>query len=173
MLHRNAVSIYVSHMITMTTYLSHRINMVSYVSHNFIPPPPPPPRKRSFGGLSVCSSLSVQSKLNLGYNFWTKRYKAYICGSLWQDLSVGTKNCDLVTLTLTFDLLLKKNDLTLAITERAFILQMCIPHGKNFLLVPKFLTHDLGFNFWPNFEKLKIPNHNYFITGLQKLGRGY
>ena len=48
------------------------------------------PRKRSLGGgyigitLSVCLSvclfvrLSVQSKLNLGYNFWTKRDKAFI-----------------------------------------------------------------------------------------------
>ena len=64
--------------------------------------------------------------------------------SLWQDLSVGTKIFDPVTLTSNFDLLLKKK-LNLGIyfwTERdwASILRMCIPCGKTFLSVPKFLT---------------------------------
>ena len=35
-----------------------------------------------------------------------------------------------------------------------------------------FSTRNLDFNYWPNFEKMKMPNHNYFITGLQKLGAG-
>ena len=62
------------------------------------------PHRGSLGGyigitLSVCPSirLSVQSKLNLGYNFWTKR-------------------------------------------DKAFILHMCVPCDKTFLLVPKILT---------------------------------
>ena len=63
-------------------------------------------------------SLSVQSELNLGYNFWTKRDRAFIlhmCVPCDKIFSCRTKNLDLVTLTSTFDLLLKKN-LTLDLT---------------------------------------------------------
>ena len=51
-----------------------------------------------------------------------------------------------MTLTLTFDLLLKKLNLGFNFwtkRDRAFILQVCIPCGKTFLSVPKNLT------FWP------------------------
>ena len=59
--------------------------------------------------------------------------------SLWIDLSVRTKNFDLVTLT--FDLLLKKLNLRHAIwiqRDKAFRSCMDIPCGKTFLPVPKF-----------------------------------
>ena len=82
---------------------------------------------------------------------------------LWQDLSVGTKNFEL--LTLTSDLLLKKVNLGHDFwtkRDKAFILHMCITCGKTFLLVlkilnlwpwPWFLTFfwkklNLGHNFW-------------------------
>ena len=94
--------------------------------------------------LSVCSS--VQSKLNLGYNFWTVRDKAFIL-HMWipydKAFSVGTKNFDLVTLTLTFDLLFKKLNLSYNFwTKRgkAFILHMWVPYDMTFLFVPKILT---------------------------------
>ena len=63
--------------------------------------------------------------------------------SLLEDLSVCTKNFDLVTLTLTFDLLFKKLNLGFNFwtkRDRAFILQVGIPCGKTFLFVPKVLT---------------------------------
>ena len=49
----------------------------------------------------------------------------------------------LVTLTLTFDLLLKKLNLGYNFwtkRDKAFILQVCIPCGKTFLSIPKNLT---------------------------------
>ena len=61
--------------------------------------------------------------------------------SLWQDLSVGTKTFDPVTLTLTFDLLLKKINLGIYFCtqrDRAFILLMDIHCGKTFLSIPTF-----------------------------------
>ena len=61
--------------------------------------------------------------------------------SLWQDLSVGTKTFDPVTLTLTFDLLLKKLNLGIYFCtqrDRAFILLMDIHCGKTFLSIPTF-----------------------------------
>ena len=63
--------------------------------------------------------------------------------SLWQDLSVRTKNFDLVTLTLTFDLLLKKLNLGYTFwtkRDKVFLVQVCIPCGKTFLSIPKILT---------------------------------
>ena len=63
--------------------------------------------------------------------------------SSWQDLSVDTKIFDFVTLTLTFDLLLKKLNLGHNFwTKRdsAFIFHMCISYDKTFLSIPKFLT---------------------------------
>ena len=63
--------------------------------------------------------------------------------SLWQDLSVNTKFFDFVTLTLTFDLLLKKLNLGHNFwtkRDRAFIFHKCIPCGKTFLSIPNFLT---------------------------------
>ena len=85
--------------------------------------------------------------------------------SLWQDLSVDTKIFDFVTLTLTFDLLLKKLNLGHNFwtkRDRAFIFHMCISCDKTFLSIPKFLTSwpwpwlltyfwkklNLGNNFW-------------------------
>ena len=108
--------------------------------------PPPLPAKKVWGvyrNHPVC--LSVQSKLNFGYNFSTNRDKAFIlhmlvpCDKTF--LSVQ-KKIDLVTLTLTFDLLLKKK-LNLGYnfwTKRDFIVQVCIPCGKAFLSIPKILT---------------------------------
>ena len=58
-------------------------------------------------------------------------------------LSVDTKIFDFVTLTLTFDLLLKKLNLghnCWTKRDRAFIFHMCISCGKTFLSIPKFLT---------------------------------
>ena len=52
---------------------------------------------------------------------------------IWQDLSVGTNNFDLVTLTLTFDLLFKKlklGDNFLTERDRTLILRMDIFYGK-------------------------------------------
>ena len=63
--------------------------------------------------------------------------------SLWQDLSMDTNLFDFVTLTLTFDLLLKKLNLGhyfWSTRDRAFIFDMCISCGKKFLLEPKFFT---------------------------------
>ena len=71
------------------------------------------------------------------------RLSYYTCWFLWQDLSIRTKKIDLVTLTLTFDLLLKKLNLGYNFwtkRDKAFILQVCIPCGKTFLSVPKNLT---------------------------------
>ena len=62
---------------------------------------------------------------------------------MWQDLSVDTKIFDLVTLTLTFDLLLRKLNLGHNFwtkRDRAFIFHMCICCDKTFLPIPKFLT---------------------------------
>ena len=62
---------------------------------------------------------------------------------LWQDLSVDTKIFDFVTLTLTFDLLLKKLNLDhnfWSKSYRALILHISVPCDKTFLLMPIFLT---------------------------------
>ena len=56
---------------------------------------------------------------------------------------MGTKIFDLVTLTLTFDLLLKNFNLGhnfLTRSGRAFILHMYIPCDKTFPSVPIFFT---------------------------------
>ena len=61
--------------------------------------------------MSVCLSIhqSVQSKLNLGYNFWSKRDKALIlhtkmyASSLWQNLSTVPKILTLLHLYLDLD----------------------------------------------------------------------
>ena len=192
------------------------------------------PPQTKFGGvyrnhpvcLSVCPSvrLSVQSKLNLGYNFSTNRDKAFILHMLvhcdktflsvpknltlwpwpwlltyfWKNLTLAIifepkkirlsyytcwfllkrpfcpyqKNWP-VTLTLTFDLLLKKLNLGYNFwtkRDKAFILQVCIPCGKTFLSIPKILTlwpwpwlltyfwkkFNLGYNFWTKRDKAFI-----------------
>ena len=62
---------------------------------------------------------------------------------LWQDLSVDTKIFDFVTLTLTFDLLLKKLNLGNNFwtrRDRAFIFHMFISRDKTFLLETIFFT---------------------------------
>ena len=93
--------------------------------------------------------------------------------SLWQDLSVDTKIFDFVTLTLTFDLLLKKLNLGHNFwtkRDRAFIFHMCISCDKTFLPIPKFLTLwpwpwlltyfwkklNLGNNFWTKRDRTFI-----------------
>ena len=61
---------------------------------------------------------------------------------LWQDIFVGTNFFYLVTLTLTFDLLLKKHNLHHNFwtkSERALILHISIPCDKTFLLIPILL----------------------------------
>ena len=63
--------------------------------------------------------------------------------SLWQVLSTGTKIFDLLTLTLKFDLLFKNFNIghnfwmACGVT---FIIHMCVPYDKPFLLVPNVLT---------------------------------
>ena len=62
--------------------------------------------------------------------------------SLWQDLSVDTNIFDFMTLTLTFDLLLKKLNLGhnfLNKRDKAFIFHMCTSCDKTFPSIPKFL----------------------------------
>ena len=93
--------------------------------------------------------------------------------SLWQDLSVDTKIFDFVTLTLNFDLLLKKLNLGHNFwnkRDRAFIFYMCISCDKTFLSIPKFSnlwpwpwlqtyfwkTLNLGHNFWTKRDRAFI-----------------
>ena len=67
--------------------------------------------------------------------------------SLWQDLSVGTKTFDPVTLTLTFNLLLKKLNLGIYFCtqrDRAFILLIV---ARPFCPYQHFLFCDLDLNF--------------------------
>ena len=87
-------------------------------------------------------------KLNLGYNFLTKRDMAFIlqvcfpCGKTFLFLSK--------VLTSTFYLLLKKLNLGHIFwtkTDRASVLLMARP----FFRYQIFLTHNLDFNFCPNF----------------------
>ena len=113
--------------------------------------------------------------LTLAITFEPQEIRLHIIGmcSLWQDLSVGTKNFDLVTLTLTFDVLLKKLNLGYDFwtkRNKAFILQVCIPCGKTFLFIPKILTLwpwpwlltyfwkklNLDHNFWTKSDKALI-----------------
>ena len=63
--------------------------------------------------------------------------------SLWQDLSVGTKNFDLLTLTLMFDLLFKNFNLSYnfwMVSTRVLIFHKYVPYDKTFPWVSKFLT---------------------------------
>ena len=63
--------------------------------------------------------------------------------SLSQDLFMGTKLFDLVTLTLVFDLLFKNFNLGYNIwmvSTRALIFHMSVSYGKTFPWVPKVLT---------------------------------
>ena len=66
--------------------------------------------------------------------------------TLWQDLSNGTINFELVTLTVTFDLLLKNFNIGhnfFIVRDRAFIFGMWIPYDKTFPTEPFIL------NMWP------------------------
>ena len=79
--------------------------------------------------------------------------------SLWQDLSVHTRNFDLVTLTLTFDLLLKKLNLGHNFwtkSDWALILHIYIPCGKTSLMIPIFLPCGLDLDFDLLMEKLEL-----------------
>ena len=82
--------------------------------------------------------------------------------SLWQDLSVDTKIFDFVTLTLTFDLLLK--NLTLAIIfepkEIGLSYFTCVfLVTRPFCRYQRFWLRDLDLDFWPTFEKLNLGNN--------------
>ena len=82
---------------------------------------------------------------NLGYNFQMVCTRMLIFDecSLWQDLFMGTKIFDLVTLTLMFDLLIKNFNLAYnfwMVSTRALIFHMSVPYGKTFPWVPNFLT---------------------------------
>ena len=97
---------------------------------------------------------------------------------MWQDLSASTNNFDLVTSTLTFDLLLKKLNLGYNLwteKDKALILHnLCgFPCDKTFLFVPNILTlwprPWLLTYFWKNltlaktFEQRKIRLWYYII----------
>ena len=90
--------------------------------------------------------LCLKKKLNLGYNFWTKRDRAFIfhmCIFCAKTFLLETNIFNLVTLTLTFDLLLKKRNLDHNLwtrSDRVLILHTSIPCDKTFLLIPIFLT---------------------------------
>ena len=108
------------------------------------------PRKRGLGMyrnppvcLFVCSSVCL-SRVNvtLAITFEPKEIRliTYV-GSLWQDLSVCTNNFKIVTLILTFDLLLQELNLGYNFwtkRDKAFILQACILCEKTFVSVPIF-----------------------------------
>ena len=116
---------------------------ISLETQCYYTPHPPLTKFGGYIGITLSVRLSGQSKLNLGYNFWTRRDEAFILHvcSLCQDLSLRTKNFDL--LTLTFDLLLNKLNLKhnfLIKRDWAFILHANISCGKTFLLVPKIST---------------------------------
>ena len=96
-------------------------------------------------GVGVGVGVRVYKNFNLAHNSWTNIGRAFIFHvySLWQDLSMGTKIFDLVTLTLTFDLLLKNFYLGHNFLTRrgsAFIFHIYIPCDKTFPWVPKVLT---------------------------------
>ena len=67
-----------------------------------------------------------------------------------------SQNFDLVTLTLTFDLLLEKLNLDHNFwtkSDRALILHISIPCDKTFLLIPIFFTYCPWPWLWPTFGK--------------------
>jgi hypothetical protein len=87
--------------------------------------------------LFVCLTVCLSAK---NFKHWPYLLISYVC-SLWQDLSIGTKVFDLVTLK--FDPLFKNfniDHIIWMVSDRAFIFHMCVPYDKTFLLVPKFLT---------------------------------
>ena len=62
--------------------------------------------------------------------------------SLLQDLSDDTINLEYVTLTVTFDLLLKNFNIGhnfFILRDRSFIFGMCVPYDKAFPMVPYIL----------------------------------
>ena len=86
---------------------------------------------------------------NIGHNLsYPKRcgfHILHVC-SLWQGLSDGTIIFERVTLTLTFELLLKKSNIghnLFILKGMAFIFDMCVFYDKAFPLVPLVL------NMWP------------------------
>ena len=136
------------------------------------------PCKQSLGGYRnhpVC--LSVQSKLNLGYNLSIKRDKAFIL-HIWipydKTYLFVPKNVDLVTLT--FDLLLKKLNIDCNFwTKGDFLIQVYIPCGKTFLSVPQILTCDLDLDVRRTFENnlnLAI-NFELFMPPAWKVRQGH
>ena len=120
------------------------------------------PRKRSLGVyrnhpvcLSVC--LSVQSKLNLGYNFWIKRDKAFIL-LMWVPYDKTFPSVpNILSLWLWLLTYIWKN-LTLAITfepkEIGLSYYICGSLvTRPFFPYQKFWPCDLDLDFWPTFEK--------------------
>ena len=117
-------------------------------------------------------------KLNLGHNFWIKRDRAFIlqvcipCGKTFLFVPkvltllpwpwLLTYFWKILTLAITFE------PKEIGYSYYTYLFLMAIPFCQH----QNFSAHDLDFNFWPCFEKLAMPNHNYFIPGLQKLGAG-
>ena len=121
--------------------------------------------------------LLLKKKLNLRHNFFNqKRWGSHITcvHFLWQDLSLGTKYFDLLTLTLTFDLLLKKLNIGINFwTERdsAFKLSMDIPWGESFQSISKFWSTTLTSNFDLILKK-NLTLYRKDPMSFQKLGPG-
>ena len=106
---------------------------------------------------------TFEKNLTLAITFEPREIRLHSKGvySLWQDLSVHTRNFDLVTLTLTFDLLLKKLNLDHNFwtkSDWALILHISIPCDQdlsndtnNFDLVALTLTLTY---LWKNLNRL-------------------
>ena len=123
------------------------------------------PPQTKFGGVyrnhPVCLSVcpSVQSKLNLGYNFSTKRDKALIwhtlvpCDktflpvpkilTLWPWPWLLTYFCKNLTLAITFE----PREIRLSYYRHAFLA------ARPFCPYQKYWPGDLDLDFWPTFEK--------------------
>ena len=136
------------------------------ITRSLYPPPQTkviiPPANEVWGvyrNHPVCLSVRLfvcLSKVNLTFaiTFESKeiRHSYYICGSLWQDLCVRTKNFDLVTLT--FDLLSRKINLAYNFWTKRLSYYICWSLvTRAFFLYQKFWPCDLNLDFWPTFEQ--------------------
>ena len=116
---------------------------------------------------------TFKKNFNLGHSFLTRRGRALILHMfilLWQDLSMGAKIFDLVTLTLKLTYFQKNFNLGhrfLTRRGRAFILHMYIPCDKTFPWVPKFLT------LWPWHLTYFKKNFNLGHSFLTRRGRAF
>ena len=109
--------------------------------------------------LSVCSSVhpSLQSKLKLDHNFWTKSDSALIlhkCIPCDKTFVLIPKFLTLWPWPWLLTYFKKKLNLghnCWTKRDRAFILHMCISCGKPFLSIPKSICYDIG-RFWPGVQ---------------------